>query len=270
MAVRVSRRPLARVKRGRRWVPNRKSRLKINARWSSNRDPTTTSLGERQTWDQHWSALASKRRWFGKLASVVRKQLLARAVHHYTDRFFATRGLFVEAGCGSAESSARLERHNRKFVGVDFSLAALCRARRQGVFDSLVCADIRRLPFRDASIAGLWNLGVMEHFAPTVARQILDEFHRVGKPRATALLFWVPTFGLSRWVLAPIEWTRSRLAGKEFRFFPDEVFRLSSRRVARQILAQTGFEPVCLDFNRRDGFIHLVVVARKSETRPRV
>ncbi|HVT59278.1 MAG TPA: class I SAM-dependent methyltransferase [Thermoanaerobaculia bacterium] len=227
----------------------------------------THCAAEQQSWNHHWRALVGERRLFGQLASAVRKLLLARAVRHYTNRFFANRGLFVEAGCGSAESSARIRRLERKLVGVDFSLAALRLARQQRVFDGLLCADIRRLPFRDSVLAGLWNLGVMEHFAPAEARRILDEFHRVMKPRAAALLFWPPTFGLSRWALAPVEWTRSRLAGKEFRFFPDEVNRLPSRRAARQALQATGFEPVRLDFNARDGFTHLVVVARRSETR---
>jgi hypothetical protein len=33
--------------------------------------------------------------------------------------------------------------------------------------------------------------------------------------------------------------------------------------VARQALATGGFEPIRLDFSARDGFNHLVLVARK-------
>jgi SAM-dependent methyltransferase len=228
----------------------------------------TQNAGEQQTWDRHWRVLAGERRLFGKLASAVRRHLLSRAVRHYAHRFFPPRGLFVEVGCGSAESSARIEPGGRKLVGLDFSLPALALARRQRIFSGLICADIRRLPLRDDSVAGLWNLGVMEHFEPLVGRQILTELHRVMQPMAVALLFWPPTFGLSRWALAPIEWTRSRLAGAEFRFFPDEVHRLASRRAARRVLAPTGLEPIRLDFNPRDGFTHLVVVARKPQAAP--
>jgi SAM-dependent methyltransferase len=215
-------------------------------------------------WDRHWNDLTGEHRLFGMLASAVRRFILARAVRHYTTRFFADYGLFVEAGCGSAEASARIRRRQRKLVGVDFSLAALRLAREQGVFDGLVCADIRRLPFGDSSIAGVWNLGVMEHFAPPAAQQILGELHRVIQPGTAVLLFWPPTFGLSRWALAPVERWRSWRSGKAFRFFPDEVNRLPSRRAARRALAATGFQPVRLDFNPRDGFTHLVVVARKG------
>ncbi|HEV3455037.1 MAG TPA: class I SAM-dependent methyltransferase [Thermoanaerobaculia bacterium] len=219
----------------------------------------------RQAWSHHWTALGSERRFFGWLASLVRRGLLARAVRHYSSRFFRPRGLFVEAGCGTGESAARIECLDRKLVGVDFSLAALALARRQASYHSLLCADIAHLPCRDSSLAGIWNLGVMEHFTPPQVLAILGEFRRVVAPGGTVLLFWLPTFGLSRWVLGPLEWLRSRLRGRDFRFFPDEVNRLPSRRAARRELDGAGLQPIRVDFNRRDGFNHLILVARRPE-----
>jgi SAM-dependent methyltransferase len=219
----------------------------------------------RHAWSHHWTALENERRLFGWLASLVRRELLSRAVRHYSSRFFRPRGLFVEAGCGSGESAARIDCRDRTLVGVDFSLAALALARRQGSYHSLLCADIAMLPFRDSSLSGIWNLGVMEHFAPPQVQAILHEFRRAVAPGGTVLLFWLPSFGLSRWVLAPLEWLRSRLAGREFRFFPDEVNRLPSRRTARRELDAAGLQPIRVDFNRRDGFNHLILVARRPE-----
>jgi len=126
----------------------------------------------------------------------------------------------------------------------------------------LVRGDIHALPFRDGSLAGIWNLGVMEHFPPAEGRAILEETARVLRPGACAVLFWPPEKGLSRLVLAPVEWLRSR-PGKPFRFFPDEVNRLTSRRHARQTLEAAGLEPVAADFTPRDAFIHIVAVGRK-------
>jgi SAM-dependent methyltransferase len=219
----------------------------------------------RQTWSRHWTGLAGERRVFGALASLVRRELFSRAVRHYTSRFFRSSGVFVEAGCGTGESAARIERLDRKLVGVDFTLAALGLARRQRSFHSLVCADISHLPFRGSSVAGIWNLGVMEHFAPPAVLAILGELRRALAPGGTVLVFWLPSFGLSRWVLAPLEWMRSRLAGRAFRFFPDEVNRLPSRRAARQELDRAGLQAIRVDFNHRDGFNHLVLVARRPE-----
>ena len=68
---------------------------------------------------------------------------------------------------------------------------------------------------------------------------------------------------LSRLVLAPIEWLRSRFRGRPFRFFPDEVNRLRSRRHASETLRAAGLEPVAADFTLRDAFIHIVAVGRK-------
>lgn len=220
---------------------------------------------ERQAWDLHWRGLRQSHSLFGSLASVARRLLFSRVVGRYTERYFAADGLFVETGCGTSEASAGIGRERRRLVGLDFSLEALDLARRRRLFDTLVCADIRHLPFRDESVAGLWNLGVMEHFPEPVGAEILGEFHRVLEPgRGTSLLFWPPTFGLSRWILAPIEWLRSRLSGRPFRFFPDEVHRLKTRRSARDLLEAAGLEPLRVDFTPRDGFNHLILVARKK------
>ena len=128
----------------------------------------------------------------------------------------------------------------------------------------LVCADIRRLPFAESALHGLWNLGVMEHFHAPEGQLILRELHRVLRPgKGVALLFWPPTFGLSRWVLAPFEGLRSLVSGRRFRFFPDEVNRLGSHAAGRDTLHDAGLEPVAVDFTLRDGFNHLILVARK-------
>src|ERR1700676_636583 len=155
-------------------------------------DHPTWASTARQTWSHHWTSLAGQRRLFGTLASLVRKVLLSRAVRHYTSRFFGRNGVFVEAGCGTGESATRIERLDRKLVGVDFTLAALGLARRHRSFHSLVCADIFHLPFRGSSVAGIWNLGVMEHFAPPSVLASLGEFKRVVAPGGTVLLFWLP------------------------------------------------------------------------------
>ncbi len=215
-----------------------------------------------RVWDRHWAALSEQRSLFGRLASLVRTALLSRAVRAYTDEHFEKDGVFVEAGCGTAESSSRIDPSGRTLVAMDISRLAVRAARRIPVFRGLLQGDLFRLPFRDGSVNGLWNLGVMEHFTPEEGRALLREFARVLVPRGVALLFWPPEFGSSRLLLAPIEALRSR-PGAPFRFFPDEVNRLRSRAHAAAMLEGTGLEPVTLSFGARDLFIHLVVVARK-------
>lgn len=222
------------------------------------------SRSEREVWDRHWRGLHGERSsLFGRLASLVRRTVLRRAVRHYTGRYFPPEGTLVEAGCGTGQASASVRRLRRRLVGLDFSLPALAAARRDaGPYQLLLRADIRALPFPAGSVAGIWSLGVMEHFHPGDGRAILEEFRRALRPGACAVLFWPPEFGLSRLALAPVEWLRSR-PGHRFRFFPDEVNRLRSRRHARRTLREAGLEPVAADFTPRDAFIHLVAVGRK-------
>jgi SAM-dependent methyltransferase len=215
-----------------------------------------------RVWDDHWAALSGRRSLFGRVASLVRTSLLSRAVRAFADEHFPRDGVFVEAGCGTAESSSRIDPAGRTLVAMDISRLAVRTARRIPVFRGLLQGDLFRLPFRDASVSGLWNLGVMEHFHPEEGRTLLREFARVLRPGGIALLFWPPEFGASRILLAPVEALRSR-PGAPFHFFPDEVNRLTSRAHGLAMLEGTGLEPVVLSFGPRDLFIHLVVVARK-------
>jgi SAM-dependent methyltransferase len=229
---------------------------------------TSEERNEREVWDRHWRSLqGGEASFFGRLASLVRRRVICRAVRAYTDRYFPAGGVFVETGCGTGQSSSTVRSLGRRLVGLDFSLPVLAAARRKGAtpHQGFLRGDIRALPFRDDSLAGIWNLGVMEHFPPEKGRAILREFLRVLRPGACVLLFWPPEFGSSRLALAPIEWVRSRTSGEPFHFFPDEVNRLRSFRHARDTLIGAGFEPVAVDFTPRDAFIHLVAVGRKPE-----
>lgn len=215
-------------------------------------------------WNEHWQRLRGRSGLFGALSSLVRRLVLRPAVRHYVERLFPPRGVLLEAGCGTGQASAGIAPRQRCLVGVDFSLAALVEARRTGAHRHLVLADIGALPFRDGAMAGLWNLGVMEHFPAPEGIRILAELRRVLASGAPILLFWPPEFGLSRLVLAPIERLRSLLTGRPFAFFPDEPGRLASRRDGRGRLTAAGFAGATADFSWRDGFIHVVVWARRT------
>lgn len=219
---------------------------------------------ERQIWDDHWRDLAAAGSPFGRLASWVRRAILRPAVRHYTDRWLAAEGVLVEAGCGTGEASAVVHRGSRRLVGLDFSLPILLAGRGRPPYHLRIAADLRALPFADGAVAGFWNLGVLEHFPPAEGLAVLREMRRALSPGGRAVLFWPPSFGLSRWLLAPVEALRSLGARRRFRFFPDEVNRLSSRRHGRATLAAAGFQTLAADFTARDSFIHLVLVGAKA------
>lgn len=218
---------------------------------------------DRTAWDRHWDSLPAERRIFGAISSAVRRLVLSRAVGSYAEKHFDRTGLFCEAGVGSGQSASRLAGSGRRLIALDFSLPALALASREGTHDHLVCADARALPFREGSLAGIWNLGVLEHFTPAENQRMLDEFRRALVPGAKTILFWPPAFGSSRLVLGPIEWVRNLGRKRVFRFFPDEINRLARRRDAHEALLAAGLEPVSIEFSARDAFIHVVVVGRR-------
>lgn len=225
----------------------------------------TGLLAEREVWDRHWAEVAGPDAGnpFGRISSFVRRRVFEAAVGIYAGRFFPGGGLFLEAGCGTAESSRALEGDGRRKLGVDLSLGALASARRTVPEFRLLQADIRRLPVRDTSVDGLWNLGVMEHFLEPDGDEVLREFARVLRPGGHVVLFWPPVLGSSRLALGPVERLVAAAKGRPFRFFPDELNPLRSRRHAREALRRAGLEPAAIEFPLRLLFIHAVVVGRK-------
>ena len=222
--------------------------------------PVTGKINENE-WDAHWTSLDTKRSVFSLLSVATRRFIFQPSVAFYARRFFSETGVFVEAGCGTAESSARMGRNERKLVGIDFSEVALRAAQVVGRMDALVQADIFAIPCRSESVDGIWNLGVMEHFSEPQIRSCLREFRRVLKPRGVIILFWPAERNASRWILGPLEFILSRRRGSSFTFFPGEISRLHSKRQAQLLIESEGFEVKAIDFNWRTAFIHMVVVA---------
>lgn len=216
---------------------------------------------DKSEWDRHWRRLRTSRSLFGTVASLVRRLLFRRVVARFARRHFPRDGVVVEVGCGTGEASAGLDAPFR--VGADFSLGVLAGTRHSGVYDAVVAADASALPFRDGTVAGVWNFGVMEHFPEPQGIAILRELRRVLAPGAAMILFWPPEYGSSRLVLAPIERLRTAWTGKPFAFFPDEVNRLRGARHGMQLLADADLEPVAASLTWRDAFIHRVVIGRR-------
>ena len=136
---------------------------------------------EAREWDAHWER--QQHGAFGRLCSAYRWLVRSRCVKRYIEKYFPTEGVFAECGCGSGETSQRLEglsrsfsrgpqgsapptgpQRGRTYLAVDFCARALDRALIQPCYTAGVQSDIRALPFRDGSLDGLWNLGVLEHF----------------------------------------------------------------------------------------------------------
>jgi len=218
---------------------------------------------ERQVWEEHWKKLNQTNSIFGKICEAYRRLIISNAVAYYLKRYFPTKGIFVECGSGTSQTLSRLKKEERKLVALDIAITPLKIAKKENI-DEAICADIFNLPFKDDSIDGIWNLGVMEHFYPKDTNKILDEFHRVLKKGARVILFWLPSFSSTQIVLRPIEIVVSRLSKEKFNFFPDEVTKISSFKHAKSLIDHKKFKLVNIHFNHKDLFTYLVMVYEKK------
>jgi ubiquinone/menaquinone biosynthesis C-methylase UbiE len=217
---------------------------------------------ENKQWNKYWTKASAKKSFLGGIFTWYRKQVLARGVYYYHEQFFAKEGLFLECGSGSSQTSIQLKKHNRTYVAIDISEEALEEAKKIPLIDKTVRADIRNLPFEDNSVDGVWNLGVMEHFLKEDIFKILEEFKRVLKKEGTIILFWPVTYSPAH-IFFEIIISLGRLIKKKIKFFPDEPSVLHSKKEARDYMEKAGFISKEF-FNFRDGFTHIVIVARKK------
>lgn len=229
------------------------------------RKPTDREKAESVDWLRHWSE-EHQGRMSQKFFSWYRKAVFARTVGYFADRYFAPSGVFVEAGSGTAETSVRIDKRHgdRVLVAVDIVLPALYRCDQ--VMDARICADNFYLPFRDNSLDGVWNLGVMEHFTHDKINEMLGEFHRALKPGGRVILFWPGTDSIPQKMLKFAEKIINlKKRERRFQFHPDEISQLGSSRQGREVLARNGFTPLYVDFGLRSLMAFKSVVGEKSQ-----
>lgn len=214
-------------------------------------------------WDEHWS------RKFVSLNIVFRlyrKYIMSNALSYFFEKYFSKEGTFVECGSGSSLTSYMVKKHKRKLIALDISSKALQEAKNVDKIDFLVRSNALCLPFKSNSIDGIWNLGVMEHFTQEDIDTALKEFLRVLKKGSYALLFWPPVYsstGIAYRIIEKLVNSIAGKAGKNFRFYPDEISRLSSKKEAISIMQRNGFRDCKVYFPWRNCFGDLVIAAKK-------
>jgi len=205
-------------------------------------------------WDNYWGDKKKNR-----IFKIFRTHVFARAVRYYTDKYFSREGVFVEAGCGSGQTSIRIVKYNRKLIALDISKKALEEARKNTKFDEFIEGDIANLPFEDNSIDGIWNLGVMEHFSEEELPEVINECHRVLRKGGYLIIFWATKIAHYQLLLD----NYNKLFKKNFQLFPDEHTRAKSKRHARELMSKSKFADCDIFFSWRDLFTDIVIVAKK-------
>jgi SAM-dependent methyltransferase len=216
---------------------------------AANIDLQTADGAESQkAWSEHWSG--DKQESFSqKFFSFYRKAVFARTVGYFVNRFFPEKGIFVEAGCGTAETSGRIDKRGgaRKLVATDIVQPVLKHCHP--VMDSRVCGDIFCLPYADDSVDGIWNVGVMEHFTQEQINRIMREFHRVLKPQGRIILLIPGADSVPQKMLRVVEKIiHARGKNKNFRFHPPEISQIKSKKQALDILNRNDFRSIYFDY----------------------
>ena len=228
-------------------------------------DDLNVSDQSQRAWSEHWSD-ERQQTFVQRFFSFYRKAVFARAVSYFFGKYFPTKGLFLEAGSGTAETSMRIDKcgGRRKLIAADIVEPVLRQCHP--VMDMRVCGDIFRLPFADESIDGIWNVGVMEHFEQTQIDSILSEFHRVLKPEHRIVLLIPGADSPPQKILRLFEKViNSRKKGGEFRFHPAEISQVRSRHQGIEMLKRNGFETVHFNHGWRSLLAFKILVAVKDQ-----
>jgi len=221
-------------------------------------------LVDRQGWNEYW---AQKKKHGGivydLIAEFYRKFLIKPLLDHFVKKYFAKGANILHAGCGSGQVDRNI-RHHVSITGLDISPNALkIYGQENGDYSKSILGSIFAIPIPNESVDGIYNLGVMEHFSEEEISEILQEFKRVLKPSGRMVIFWPPEFGLSVMFFKTLKVILRRLTGKDFKFHPDEVCRVKSRKHVFGIFEREGLTVLEHYFGPKDIFTYYVIVAEK-------
>ena len=161
----------------------------------------------------------------------------------------------IDIGTGRGEMLVvAVENGASRAIGFEYSIAALklarqtLRLRNVGPRATVVGADARALPVREASADVVTMLEVVEHLTPAEFSATLREAHRVLRPGGRLLIHTAPTstiynvtYRLQRW-LRP---SRRRSWPEEPRTESERVVHVNEQTVRRlrRSLVSAGFRP---------------------------
>jgi ubiquinone/menaquinone biosynthesis C-methylase UbiE len=198
------------------------------------------------------------------IAAFYRVYLIKRSLNYFVSKYFTANTRVLHAGAGSGQVDMDIHTHVR-ITALDISANALRFYRAvNGAGRPVTEGDIFRLPFKDNSFEGIYNLGVMEHFTAADIQRILAECKRVLKPQGRMIFFWPPEFGLSVIFFKVLGWLFINiLRKKDVKFHPDELTRIRSKQHAYEMMQSAGLTVNRYYFGPKDALTYSVVVAQK-------
>jgi ubiquinone/menaquinone biosynthesis C-methylase UbiE len=211
---------------------------------------------EENDWDNYWIRHDKQKSFSEHVFMFMRKTVIASGTAYFFNKTFPKKGSFLEAGCGSGESSIKISAYERKFIALDYSSLALERAKKQNFFHEFKKGDVRKLPFNDNSLDGVWSVGVLEHFPANEVPMVLNESFRVLK-KGGKLLMLVPPKHSSSIIFF-------NLLNKFINFsVPDEPSQPKNREEIKKWFEKAGFKNVYVSFPFSLLRIYYVVTGEK-------
>ena len=238
-----------------------KSLLVLARLYLSPRGPNP-SPNDASGWDQYWRAGTTKgRNWYAVLASIYRHLFIVRRLDRLLGKYFQPGARLYHVGCGGGEVDARAARIFR-IVGVDISPEARRLYSENHPEAEVRDGDILHGPLAPP-LAGIYSLGLVEHFSHEDIVKILRHMGKSIQPDGKALIFWphrhAPSVYFLRWVSCLRGWL-----GIHEALHPPEPSLLRSRKEAEELIRRAGWEIAEYDFGPGDLWIQAAIVLRPA------
>ncbi|HEY4016016.1 MAG TPA: glycosyltransferase [Polyangiaceae bacterium] len=221
-------------------------------------------LVDPQNWNEYWKKKQRKTTAaYELIAATYRNVVIKRRLNAVIQREFAPGSSLLHAGCGSGQVDVDLHDY-AKITAIDVSPAALeIYVRENGRAHDVKHASIFDLPFADHSFDGAYNLGVIEHFEKDELRKMFAELYRVIKPGGKIVVFWPHAYATSVAVLHGVHWVMNDVLGKDVVLHPPEVSLVHSKKEARSVFEDNGFDLLSYKFGPRDMFVQAIAVGER-------
>lgn len=219
---------------------------------NNNNNTAGDSLEIKNTWDTHWSTKNLQKKFFGKMATFYRKNLISNLVCYYNNKFFPSAGISLEAGSGTAESSIGISKEKRIFIACDISRYPFLRIQNE-IIDYKFQTDIFKLPFADNTLDRTYNIGVMEHFTLKDNVILLKEFSRTLKLCGIIILYW------------PWKYCWVEFVSKIKPLFPKSPSMFGDFDFSELLKAVGNLQELTISQSLKDIYIHKIIVMKKVD-----
>lgn len=216
-------------------------------------------------WDYYWTrkqtALHSSYDW---IAVLYRQNIIKPHLERFICRYMRPGGTLLHAGCGGGQVEEEIA-SSYTIIGMDISSNAIALYKKVHTDPNLITGDILSVGIKDATLDGIYNLGVMEHFSEVEIDQILREFHRILKNNGVVILFWPPEYGSTVIFFKGVHFFLNSILRRNIYFQPPEPSRIRSRKWVTEKMIRAGFSLEEISFRFEDFYTNMVIVARKND-----